>query len=873
MPPSLSKAIPDSNAVVERIKKYLSSKQAWLEFLKLTQMYTNEIIDKQTYVTKIEDGFIGHNTELSATFKKMLDYDPNDVVIENTPAPSENKVVLSNCRALGPSYRLLPKLERYVKCSGRDEMCYQVLNDEWASHPTWASEDSGFISHKKNSFEEALYRMEEERHDYDFNIETAMRTVQLLEPLVQQMMLLDSEERKHFKLPYGLGGQSEAIWQRVVKKLYDRPMGCRVIEDMYVKPTKVCQVVLMRLKEKVEKWKQAQREWEKVWRDQTHKQFWKSLDHQGINAKTENKKYFQPKQLHSDIFAKYEEQRRQRQLMPASQVSNYQLEFSFKDVEVIYDCCHMLLTYLRTQYVHADSAKVEKFIKDFIPTFFGLDKDGFLARMTDVYSDTPPNEEDEESNVNDDTPSHRGRRMPNGKQNLLRGVLDPSKQGKKDSRVNSKESTPDVMLTDDDSGTPAESVSDQPPRLEPSESRWMEHPRERQSTKLNEPFVRNTYSLYANLNIYCFMRLFAMFYERLTNIKAHEKTVQEDVRRAMQAKPAIDLKIADRSPTDFFEDVSATANYYRQVVKLFETSLDSTAEMAKCEETLRRYYIPCGYQMYSYDKWLMNILKFAGQAVTNDAKDRSNDILNLFMANRKESQITHQTEIDYRKHVEKLAKDGDIYRIVYVSRAGQIFGEIANCKQHQNTQQVTMQIFRRDDQTFDTDGKSGDFNWSYYVTAYVMRDWTEGVPHEIRSPFLRRNLPKDLETEEDFNKEYLPYVGEEGLEIRVSPNNYRLIYEIGTTDWWVHDKKVRVRGEKGMPAAKEERRKKFAEKFVEKPKWMANMGPEEIEKKKAEYSQLAQAEDKGNAADAIDPAASTAAEKPVEKPDEQMADA
>ena len=871
IPPSVSKLHPDANPVIERIKKYLGNKQAWLEFMKLIQMFTSETIDKQTLVAKVDDGFIGHNAELSSAFKRVVDLSPSDVVVENMPAPSENKVVLSNCRALGPSYRLLPKRERFAKCSGRDEMCYQVLNDEWASHPTWASEDSGFISHKKNTFEEALYRMEEERHDYDFNIETAMRTIQLLEPLVSQMHLLDPEEKKHFKLPLGLGGQSEAIWQRVIKKLYDRPMGGRVIEDMYAKPTKLCPIVLSRLKEKVEKWKQAQREWEKVWREQTHRQFWKSLDHQGINAKTENKKYFQPKALHSDIFAKYEEQKRQRQLKPASQISSYQLDYAFTDVEVVYDSCHMLLTYLRTSYAHADSAKVEKFIKDFIPTFFGLDKENFLSRMTDVYNETPPNEEDEESTANDETPSNRGRRMVNGKQNLLRGVLDPSKQGKKESRVNSKESTPDVMLTDDESGTPTESVTDQPPRLEPSESRWMEHPRERQSNKLNEPFARDSFNMYANLNIYCFMRLFSMFYERLVNLKAHEKTIQEDVRRAMQKKPAMDLKIADRSPTEFFEDVSSSANYYRQVIKLCEMTLERNGDMTKVEETLRRFYIPCGYQLYSFDKWLSNILKFAGQAAVNDAKDRSNDILNLFLTNRKENTTTHQTEIDYRKHVEKLVKEGDIYRIVYVS------GLLASClrptelSQYQNSQHVTMQIFRKDDQTFDTEGKSGDFNWSYYVTAYVMRDWTEGVPHEIRWPYLRRNLPRDPESEEEFNKDYLPFRGEEGLEIRIAPNNYRLLYEVHTTDWWLQGRKVRARGQKGMPAASEERKAKFEEKFVKNAKWMANVSLDEVDRKKAEYNKLAQIEVKMEDADATSANAATVTEeKPGEKQDEQM---
>jgi paired amphipathic helix protein Sin3a len=665
MPPSASKTL-EAAPVLERIKKYLSNKQAWNEFLRILESYTSNVIDKSALVTRVDDGFIGNNAELSSAFKKILEYDGRDTVIENQPAPSENKVVLSNCRALGPSYRLLPKRERYAKCSGRDEMCYEVLNDNWASHPTWASEDSGFVSHKKNQYEEALYRMEEERHDYDFNIETITRTIQLLEPLVQQMNMLDPEEKKNYKLPPGLGGQSEAIWQRVIKKLYDRPNGTRMIEDMFARPFKACPVVLLRLKEKAEKWRQAQREWEKVWREQTHKQFWKSLDHQSINAKTENKKYFQPKQLQTDINAKYEEQRRQRQLKPAGLIPRHQFEFYFTDPEVIYDVCHLLLTYLRTNFAHADAHKIENFIKNFIPTFFGLDKEIFLSRMTDVYSDTPPNEEDEDSTANDDTPQ-RSRRGPNGKQNLLRGVLDPGKSGKKDSRVNSKESTPDGMSVDEEPSTPTDSQSDQPSRMEPSENRWIEHPRERSSNKLNEPFDRTSFSLYANLNIYCFMRLFAMFYERLTKIKAHEPNVQEDVRRALMVKAALDLRISDRSPVDFFEDVSPGANYYRQIIKMCESYMEQHTDMTKIEETLRRFYIPCGYQLYSFDKWLGNILKFAGSAVVNDAKDRNNDIVNLFLNNRKESQTTHQIEIEYRKQVEKLAKDSDIYRIVYVS--------------------------------------------------------------------------------------------------------------------------------------------------------------------------------------------------------------
>jgi hypothetical protein len=64
---------------------------------------------------------------------------------------------------------------------------------------------------------------------------------------------------------------------------------------------------------------------------------------------------------------------------------------------------------------------------------------------------------------------------------------------------------------------------------------------------------------------------------------------------------------------------------------------------------------------------LAAVLKFASNMVNPEVKDRSNDIMNLFMTNRRKSETTFETEIAYRKQVEKLSKDGDLYRIVYVS--------------------------------------------------------------------------------------------------------------------------------------------------------------------------------------------------------------
>lgn len=135
-----------------------------------------------------------------------------------------------------------------------------VLNDDWASHPTWASEDSGFVAHRKNIFEESLHRIEEERHDYDFNIEANAKVIQLLEPIGQSILAMDPAERAHFRMPLsinGQSGQSEAIYRRVLKKIYGAK-GLEVVADLFKDPCAVLPVVLARLKQKDEEWRFTQ---------------------------------------------------------------------------------------------------------------------------------------------------------------------------------------------------------------------------------------------------------------------------------------------------------------------------------------------------------------------------------------------------------------------------------------------------------------------------------------------------------------------------------------------------------------------------------------------------------------------------------------
>ena len=336
--------------------------------------------------------------------------------------------------------------------------------------------------------------------------------------------------------------------------------------------------------------------------------------------------------------------------------------YSFDDLDLIEDTCHLLLTAVHAGVTGAvaDHSRLENFLNTFAPTFFDLDRETFQRKMSDVYANSPPNEEAEDEPV-DEPVVTRGRKTVNGKKGtLLRGVLDRKLRDGSAIR-GSKETTPDVPSMDEEATTP----SDQAARADPAADRWASQPQ----GELNhdEPFHRDSFNLYASSNIYCFFRLFQMLYERLSNIKAAEAEVHNDVYRSSQIKAADTLGIADKKPAEYFTDVSPNANYYRQIWAMCESLVRKEIETSALEETLRRFYLQKGWQLYNFDKLLSSTLRFVMSILVSDNKDKSLDIVNLFYKDRKEDETTHDAELLYRKQVEKLSKDGDIYRITYVS--------------------------------------------------------------------------------------------------------------------------------------------------------------------------------------------------------------
>ena len=251
------------------------------------------------------------------------------------------------------------------------------MNDIWVSHPTWASEEAGFISHKKNSYEEALHKSEEERHEYHVQLEGLARTIALFEPLNTRIEEMTNEERANFRFKADFGGSSRSIYHRTLKKVYGRDASTEVIQALQDCPSVAVPVVLARLKAKDEEWRRIQREWNKTWREVDAKNFYKSLDHQGNQFKQNDKKHITAKHFVQQIEGIKEAQehkfaQRGRPSFAAGSVG-HQLEFEFPQTSVLHDSLRLVYSFLdhsQAQYSPPERRAIEGFLRQFVPLLY-----------------------------------------------------------------------------------------------------------------------------------------------------------------------------------------------------------------------------------------------------------------------------------------------------------------------------------------------------------------------------------------------------------------------------------------------------------------------------------------------------------------------
>lgn len=569
-------------------------------------LFSQQIVDQNVLVSRVES-FIGGNSDLFEWFKNLVGYDGTDEIIENMP---RMQPLTKNAGGCGPSYRHVPKAWQNRTCSGRDALCWDVLNDTYISHPTWASEDTGYVASKKNQYEEALHRVEEERYDYDLNIEANLNTIALLEPIAKKISIMSADEKSSFRLSPGLGSPSRTIYQRIMKKIYANK-GLEMIDLLHNNPAQTVPIVLKRLKQKDDEWKRAQREWNKIWREVEAKNYWKSLDYQGITFKLTDRKAMTTRSLVAEAEVVKESYKEDK------------FQFEFTDIAVFKDVSRLVYFYLDRQPVYnpEDCASMRVFMNTMIPLFFNVtDVEPSTVESGDIVMEEIL--DDDTSSVQSDsdikTPStnaaratsrrpRRVRGQLNDDDGLLKDVLTRNIKKKKSSgrsissseeedeededeeeeeddessQINNNTEDEDLEEEDEDEDEDDEDDDDEAngrsrrPRRRAARSssnsssqrkykkplRTTKKKAQTSSTsakmatlaslieteKYIEPENQKIYNFYGDNGFYCFFRLYQILYNRLCKMKALDTEFRENPEKAKKAhKEARDLGITPK---------------------------------------------------------------------------------------------------------------------------------------------------------------------------------------------------------------------------------------------------------------------------------------------------------------------------------------
>ncbi|CAE6406710.1 unnamed protein product [Rhizoctonia solani] len=770
---------PDEIAFFERVRKSIDDRLVYQEFVKMLNLFVQEIIDARTLVDRAR-GYL--NDELLAQFKEIIGWDDRAVEVDTgsgeggpvAPALDRPRIDLGNCPKFGPSYRRLPQSEINLACSGRDAMCWEVLNDEWVSHPTWLSEETGFTTGKKNSYEDAMHKSEEERHEYDFNIEALLRTIAILEPIKARIDGMDPDKRATFTLDPHLGGQSRGIYQRVIKKVYDKAVGAEVIRALHENPAVAVRVVLDRLKQKEEEWKRAQREWNKVWREVEARNYYKSLDHQGANIKANDKKALTSKQLVLEAEARRKEGHKARHRMVDPTFRRVEREdgstpagmsFSMEDLSIVQDIIKLVLVYLDRSSSNVcapdEKKRVERFLRTVIPMVFMQDHATFDAAFGD------PIDGGEDYPMSDDTADEGSRKRGTGAGNDLR---KRALKNQKSRPARPARASPMAV--------------DQPETISPEsnlpEGVWvrMDEPAPAAASPSSDR-KRLKGTIYVNNAIYVLLRIIQIWYSRLVSLKNLARTLAHSEMSYLENPLAVQLGLNDAVPPSAHRLIPANskainpAEFYPTLLDASERMFDGEIDWQQFEEVARFMFGTKAYVVFTIDLFASRVIK---QAQIILADPRWPELFSLLQKERREAVPTSQFLINYRRQVESLIAGEDsrekdnsnlnVHRIVW----------------NGGRKKLSFQLLARDDGSV-MDSETVNGRWRQYIDSYVLTHQTEGIRGTVAGPLLRRNLRAN-----DSAEETPKYHAEGGLHIKVDMLTYRLFFVSRTEETYCRER-------------------------------------------------------------------------------------
>uniref|UniRef100_A0A4W6CNR7 Paired amphipathic helix protein Sin3a n=1 Tax=Lates calcarifer TaxID=8187 RepID=A0A4W6CNR7_LATCA len=714
----------------EKVRKALRSAEAYDNFLRCLVIFNQEVISRAELVQLVLP-FLGKFPELFNWFKNFLGYREMSH-IETYPKERATEGIAmeidyASCKRLGSSYRALPKSYQQPKCTGRTPLCKEVLNDTWVSFPSW-SEDSTFVSSKKTQYEEHIYRCEDERFELDVVLETNLATIRVLETVQRKLSRMSAEEQAKFRLDSTLGGSSEVVHRKAIQRIYG-DKAPDIIDGLKKNPAVSVPIVLKRLKTKEEEWREAQRGFNKIWREQNEKYYLKSLDHQGINFKQNDTKVLRSKSLLNEIESIYDERQEQASEENATPPTGPHLTLTYEDSQILEDAAALIIHHVKrqTSIQKEDKYKIKQIIYHFIPDM--------LFSQRGELSDVEEEEEEEEMDLEE------------GASKKHNGV--PSSGSPSKSKLLFSNTAAQKLRGCDDA-----------------------------------------YNLfYVNNNWYIFLRLHQTLCSRLLRLYGQaERQIEEEVRerdwerevlglkKEKNDNPAIQLRL--KEPMDI-----EVEDYYSAFLEMVRNLLDGNMEASQYEDSLREMFTIHAYIAFTMDKLIQSIVRQLQHIVSDEICVQVTDLYLTESANgasggtMSTQSSRSSAESIYQRKAEQLMSDENCFKVMFLRNRGQV--------------QLTVELLDTEEENSDEPMEAE--RWSDYVGRYLNPDSTtpELREHLAQKPvFLPRNLRrirKYQKGREQLDKEACEggkkSLEKEKMECMFKLNSYKMVYVFKSEDY------------------------------------------------------------------------------------------
>ncbi|KAF7214673.1 paired amphipathic helix protein Sin3a isoform X1 [Nothobranchius furzeri] len=741
----------------EKVRKALRSAEAYDSFLRCLVIFNQEVISR-TELVQLVLPFLGKFPELFNWFKIFLGYREMSH-IETYPKERATEGIAmeidyASCKRLGSSYRALPKSYQQPKCTGRTPLCKEVLNDTWVSFPSW-SEDSTFVSSKKSQYEEHIYRCEDERFELDNVLETNLATIRVLEAVQRKLSHMSAEEQAKFRLDNTLGGSSEVIHRKAIQRIYG-DKAADIIDGLRKSPAASVPIVLKRLKTKEEEWREAQRGFNKIWREQNEKYYLKSLDHQGINFKQNDTKVLRSKYLLNEIESIYDERstllhwclsvssedvcsrkqnvsKRQEQVSEenAAPLTGPHLTLAYEDSQILEDAAALIIHHVKrqTSIQKEDKYKIKQIIYHFLPDL--------LFSQRGELSDLEDEEEEEEEEVELEEGASK-------KHNGISGRASPSKS---------------KLLFSNMAAQKRHDCDD----------------------AYNIFLVNNNWYILLRLHQTLCSRLLRLYEqaERQMDDSVRERDWEKEVlglKKEKSDKPAIQLRL--KEPMDI-----EVEDYYSAFLEMVRNLLDGNIEACQYEDSLREMFTIHAYTAFTMDKLIQSIVRQLQHIVSDEICARVTDLYLSESTNGatggsvSTQPSRNSAEAIYQRKAEQLMSDENCFKVTVTRNRGQV--------------QLTVELLDTEEENSDEPMEAE--RWSDYVCRYLNPDSTtpELREHLAQKPvFLPRNLRRIRKYQtgrEQMDKEACgggkKSLEKEKMECMFKLNSYKMVYVFKSEDY------------------------------------------------------------------------------------------